>query len=488
MPDHIFSRIELNTILSSTIGKTLKEVDKNDVFARTQKNPKITGIAGDVIEQSVLGYKADTKQSADLLVDNIPVELKTTGIRYSKKDKNSIEAKEPMSITAVSPETIVNETFDSSKFWNKIAHTLFVYYLYDFKDTVKAAEYADFTIQGFQFHHFNEHDIKILQNDWSIVRNFIRNVKEEDIDSEYPKISKLRSKMMYLDTAPKWPHRPRFRLKRAVVTNIVKEHFGKNFEALNGSNSFNSYSELDEKLHKFTKLYKNQTIEQIATTLGFLIPPNKPINKSIGEQIVAKMFGAKTNKLRNIDTFAKLGIIPKTIVQNSKKQRTEDMKFESIDFNEWSDNNIQNFEDSYIYNFFSSQTMLYIIFRETSEKTPLEKTVFKGFKRLQFSDEFLQNSLKPVWNQVREMIWNNEVKVSKIYNKQGQLILTPKTKVPKEETNLPKSKDFDFFIRGTGSDAAKGKVLTLNGYKMYLQYIWIKGSTIIGILSKVDYV
>jgi len=43
--------------------------------------------------------------------------------------------------------------------------------------------------------------------------------------------------MMYMDTAPKWPNRPRFRLKRAVVTNIVKEHFGVHFEPLKPENS-----------------------------------------------------------------------------------------------------------------------------------------------------------------------------------------------------------------------------------------------------------
>lgn len=41
-------------IQRSTTNKTLGEVDTNRVFDRTKANPKITGIAGDVIEQSVL--------------------------------------------------------------------------------------------------------------------------------------------------------------------------------------------------------------------------------------------------------------------------------------------------------------------------------------------------------------------------------------------------------------------------------------------------
>lgn len=38
------------------VNKTLGQVDVNNVFARTITHPKITGIAGDVVEQSILGY------------------------------------------------------------------------------------------------------------------------------------------------------------------------------------------------------------------------------------------------------------------------------------------------------------------------------------------------------------------------------------------------------------------------------------------------
>ena len=75
---HIFSKDRLIRIFNECINKTLGEVDKNHVFDKTISNPKITGIAGDVIEQSVLGYPADQRQEPDLLVDGIKVELKTT--------------------------------------------------------------------------------------------------------------------------------------------------------------------------------------------------------------------------------------------------------------------------------------------------------------------------------------------------------------------------------------------------------------------------
>lgn len=153
---HPYRKIDLFSRLNAHLGMTLGEADVNHVFDRTIKHPKITGIAGDVVEQSILGYPSDSDQRPDLIVDGIPTELKVTGLRRSKADPNEFEAKEPMSITAVSPEQIVYEEFYSSHFWEKSEHLLIVYYLYDSETTVKAADYADFPIEGFDFHEFRK--------------------------------------------------------------------------------------------------------------------------------------------------------------------------------------------------------------------------------------------------------------------------------------------------------------------------------------------
>ena len=83
--DSQFSFGEIKKLFSSFIGKTLGEADKKNVFERAKNKPKITGIAGDVVEQSILGYKANSDNRPDILVDGEPVEVKTTGIRFSKK-------------------------------------------------------------------------------------------------------------------------------------------------------------------------------------------------------------------------------------------------------------------------------------------------------------------------------------------------------------------------------------------------------------------
>mgnify|MGYP000001808018 CR=1 FL=1 len=66
-----------------------------------------------------------------------------------------------MSITAVSVDKIGSQdNFYESTLWHKLEELLLVYYLYDSDKTVKASEYSNFPIQGYQFLIFSEEDKK----------------------------------------------------------------------------------------------------------------------------------------------------------------------------------------------------------------------------------------------------------------------------------------------------------------------------------------
>lgn len=487
---HKFSRDDLETILQNAVNKTLGEVDVNRVFDRTITHPKITGIAGDVVEQSVLGCPADSKKEADLLVDGVPIELKTTGIREPKKDNGFIyEAKEPMSITAVSPDSIVNEEFETSSFWHKLEHLLIVYYHYDSPVTVKASDYANFFIKGYQFHEFSAEEREMLENDWLIVRDFIRELQYDYADPKaaYPRISsELRKQLMLIDTAPKWPHAPRFRLKRPAVTTLVQKHFGTKLEKLN--ETYSSFKELDAQLHKLTIKYKGKTVRELLQTLGIPGPLSDKgdVSKGISEQIIIKMFGGTAKKLSKIELFSKVGLMPRTIVQTMSGARTEDTKLFKIDFPEWTDPGA-TFEESFAYNYFSAQQFLCIIFQEPSSKAKLLDNIFIGFKRLAFSEELIYSEIKPLWDIVRNLVNNDQLVATIMHDKNGNPLINKKTNTERVQLNFPKSKDHTFFVRGSGTDSTY-KNLELNGIKMYTQYVWMKGSVINYMLGKVEFI
>ncbi len=481
---HFFHKGDLIQILDGCINKTLGAVDKNNVFDRTISNPKITGIPGDVVEQSVLGYPADTRQAPDLSIDGVQTELKTTGIRYSKKEKNKYEAKEPMSITAVSPHKIINENFDTSAFFHKLEHMLLVYYLYDSSTTVTASEYANFPIKGYQFFQFNDTDMAVLQKDWQLVRDFIAHLQTNyaDYESQYPRLSSaLRSQLLYIDTAPKWPNRPRFRLKRSVVTNIVQEHFGDSFEQL--PNTYSSYAEIDSKCNALTKLYKNKTVHTLSKEFSMTGNIN---SKSISERIIVKMFSGNSKKMNQISLFSKIGLRGKSIVLSAAGLRTEDMKLFPIDFEELTTPDL-SFENSLFYDYFSGNQILCIIFEEPAADAAFKNNKFLGFKRLSFDDYFMQQQIKPVWNEIRKLILNDELKLIPTINKKtGLPVMNAKTGIPQSSPNFPKAKDNIIFVRGSGSDSTK-KPEEVNGIKMYKQYIWIKGNYLAERLSGIDF-
>ena len=167
---------------------------------------------------------------------------------------------------------IVTEEFETSNFWHKLAHMLWVYYWYKSPVTVNLDGYKDFPILGYQFYEFSDGDKLMLRQDWLLVRDFLivihrdyRTKKERE--QQYPRLShELRSQLMLIDTAPKFPNNPRFRLKRAYATVIADQYFSKkHFEKLD--ESIGKYADIDWKCQVLTNKYKGKTFKQIANSL-----------------------------------------------------------------------------------------------------------------------------------------------------------------------------------------------------------------------------
>lgn len=476
---HRFTRTDLIRRLEACRNQTLGAVDVNHVFDCTKTKPKITGIAGMVVEQSVLGYPADSRQAPDLLVDNVLTELKTTGVRLNKKVSPPVyEAKEPMSITAVSPEHIVHENFAESHFWHKLEHLLLVYYHYDSEKSVPAAEYARFLIKGYDFHTFSPEETEILRQDWTLVRDFLRRLQEEydDAPAQYPRLSsELRSQLLFIDTAPKWPNPPRFRLKRSVVSAMVRRCFGDTLEQL--PDKYNSYAAVDAKLHALSQQYAGKTIRELKE--GFCIPDCK----SMAEAFVVSMFGGKSRKMSSIELFQEIGLIGKTITVTQRGTRTEDMKLFPIDFDELEET---EFEDSEFYDYFANHQFLYIIFEEPSAEAPLEENRFLGFKRFFFNEAFIEKEVKNVRQRIRDLIVNRTLRDIPVLDKQGNPVINKKSGTARSAPNFPKSSEGLLFLRGTGTDASD-KTLVINGISMLRQNLWIKGSYMVQALDSMPY-
>lgn len=520
MAEHIYEKEDLVNRFDNILGITLEKIDNKGFFERVQAYSLQKGVAGSLIEQCVLGYEPDSKQEADLIVvdgnKNIKTELKTTGMVLSDTAHPHFVAKEPMSITAVGVYDIADQTFETSHFWEKLEHMLIVYYHYLADHPVEAYDYRTFPVKGYEFHEFEEIEVEALRQDWEHVRELAARivshypgehtkewkeaVKQEYIDTH----GELRRVLNYVDLAPKFP--PRFRLKKPIVSSIISKHFGYELEQLPGK--YTSVSDIDAKCDELTRKYKGKTIGELANNFDItVISPTGKEKKGIAEEITISMFGGKSKKLNQIELFSRFGLIGKSIVLTSKGGRTEDMKLFHVDFDEITRNEIidsdgsvrtYEFEDSDLYSYFADHEFLCIVFQESDvtlvetqnnvdyviEQTnyELSQNRFVGFKRLVFSDEFIDTAVRGLWEDIRDKVLNHKLVDVVKKDKNGKPVINPNGEVS-SAPNFMKSSQNTVFLRGSGTDSSF-KTEIVNGIKMLPQYVWIKGSAVVNLISE----
>lgn len=506
--DRRFTKAQVYALLEGAKGKTLGEVDKSHQFDRTLKSEKITGIAGDVIEQSVFGYERDSDQECDIEIDGVLTELKTTGVRVQKGDLKNVKgktgdaynaylcAKEGISITGVTFEPIPQTDFLTSHFWEKSEHLLIVFYEYQSYEVVPASGYARFPIIDYCYNSFSEAEQAQLRNDWEIVRDHLLKVYADYPDSESRNehlegfTHLLRPNLLLIELVPGFKRRasgsyqrPRYRLKQTFVDYIVHGHFDKSRaqHEIMLKESFSSFAQLDARCHALSEKYRGKTLLQLKEMLEI-----DADSKSIAARCVIRMFGTDCKRLNQITDFTKAGIIAKTITVTPEGGRTEDMKLKHIDFEEWADRDA-DFEDSDIYSYFCEHSFLCPIFCEYDSQD-LGKIVFEGFKRFAFDEEFIENEVRRTWEDSRRLIHSNELEWEYLYDKDGNKRKNSNGTYM-GAPNFPKSSEYKVFFRG-GADVSTEKTRTecVNGIRMLPQFFWLKGSYIAKKLQKIQFI
>lgn len=525
--DRKYTKAFVYNLLEGVKGKTLGEVDKSHQFARTIEKPKITGIAGDVIEQSVFGYERDSEQECDIEIDGVLTELKTTGVRVPENKKKAakgkigaeynifLRAKEPISITGVTFKPDIQRDFMTSHFWEKSEHLLIVFYEYKSKDRVPASEYSNFPIVDYCYNSFSDDERGKLQKDWEIVRDYLQVIyakfpsQDERNQNLVGFTGKLRDRLMLIDLAPGFKktdsgsyQKPRYRLKRTFVDYIVQGHFNKSRVAteIKLKESFSSFAQLDSRCNALTAKYKGMTVVQLKEALCV---ETDITAKHFGAQCIIKMFEANCKRLNQITDFTKVGIIAKTVTITPTGGKTEDTKLQHIDFGEWADRNL-DFEDSELFTYFCEHSFLCPIFCERGDMAPrrakeskeahkrriseeCKKTTFEGFKRFAFDDDFIEKEVKRTWEDSRKLIHRNELRWEYEYDKQGNKKVNTSGSYS-GAPNFPKSSEYNIFFRGSAevsNDATRTEVV--NGIKMLPQYFWLKGTYIVAKLQELSY-
>lgn len=272
-------------------------------------------------------------------------------------------------------------------------------------------------------------------------------------------------------------------MKKTFIDYIVQGHFANSREEVSLKDSFSSFAELDAKCHTLTQKFKGKTLPELKELLDVT---TSIATKDFVAKCIIKMFDAECKRLNQILDFTKVGIIAKTITITPTGGRTEDMKLASVDFEEWSDRDI-DFEESELYSYFNEHSFLCPIFMEMDENDP-SKTIFEGFKRFSFDDEFINSEVRRTWENTRYLIHQNKLEWVYVINKKTGERIKNKSGSYKGAPNLPKSAEYTVFLRG-GADVSteESRSEIVNNIKMLPQFFWLKGSFITEKLRTLSY-
>lgn len=496
-------------------GKTFEELD--EVFFENMTPDK--GLLGHFMEMSVLGMPMNSLQEADLEITyengkTCSTELKTTGVHdRGLADGETYHAKECASLTAVSIGSIENESWEESHFYKKLAHLLWVFYFYKRNKgqmRVPYEEYKKFPVLGYAFFHLAERpdDLAKFKSDWEKARQFIIEANKKDNPEEwYPLLhSSIKKNLFFVDIAPRYQKKdpltkkesqtPRFRLKKPYVNTLFQEFWRKknnkkSLEIL--KRSYLSMDDFDADLRSLSGQYRNQTVGALAKHFNLCVDDAglDNLKKDVSEKIASRMFGCESKAFGKIKFFSEMGIIAKTVVLSNRNLRTEDMKLFTMNLEQMENPGLP-YEETEFVEYFSDKQLLCVIFKEPFAKAPLKDNVFVGFKRLVFPDSIVDGPVKKMYEESCRLIREKCVEERLCRDKNENVIIN-KNGEKRVSLNFPKAKDYDVFVRGTGTDSSKkywrfeGKSIDGSGIiKSYALQFWLKGTYVAKALSELD--
>ena len=114
----------------------------------------------------------------------------------------------------------------------------------------------------------------------------------------------------------------------------------------------------------------------------------------------------------------------------------------------------------------------------------LASNIFVGFKRIVFSEEFINTTVKKLWEDTRDKIKNHKLIDVVQKSKNGSIVFLKNGEIS-TAPNFLKGSDNDVFLRCSGQDSALvHKTECVNGICMLPQYVWIKGLAVVNELNQ----
>lgn len=345
------SKEELLKIANACINIPFKDIQNKEQLA----NSKNKGSIGNMIQECWFGRIPNSLPEPDFA--EIGVELKVTPFFYNKSGKAT--AKERLVLNILNYMEEVKTTFETSHFWLKNKSILLMHYEY-----IKNLSKEDYKIISAILFEYSEKDLIIIKQDWEKIIKKIKDGKAHELSE---------GDTLYLGACRKGSggekdlreqpfstikaYQRAYCLKQSYMTHILNTYV---------LNQRSEESIIDNESQLEQQGFENYIINKIKPYFGK--SQNELIKefelnasmKNVNERIIAAILGIKGN-IAATEEFKKANIVPKTIRVNfGDKNIKESMSFPTFKFTEIIK---EEWEDSFMYNLFSSTKFMFIIFK-----------------------------------------------------------------------------------------------------------------------------
>lgn len=411
------------------VGKTIRSLVKAETVERYYLKPTNKGWLGNAIESDWFDIPNNNRNEADIPYLNL--EIKVTPIYLTK---NGWSAKERLTLNIFDFNDEYKREFRNASFIQKANLTELLYYQY-----LNDCSYPDFKIvNAYLFNimdELSEEDLLIIESDWNIIVNKIKEGKAEELSDKLTKYlaattkggksEKNLTKQPFSNTLA---HRRAFTLKPSYMSQFARKIMGEE----SSEKIFKSPSELKNKtfeeiiIDKFSP-FIGRTKYELATEFGVEV---KDKNDKASSAILARKMLNLSGDIQNTDEFKKAGIAVKIVTFNSAiKHRYRKLEegfkillpngnyelkpFELVDV-DW--------EKSELFDYLSTYKFLLVAFEHNGQDV-----IFRGAKFWSVPTEDLEK-VGEIWNKTKE-IFNTGVNLRYIptKNKKGYIV----------ENNLP---------------------------------------------------
>lgn len=324
------------------------------------------------------------------------VELKVTP--FKKLNNGSYSAKERLVLNIINYLKEHKYTFYNSSFWRKNQSLLLMFYEY-----VEDKPLEELKIFDSILYEYPESDLKIIENDWHIIIQKIKNGLAHEISE---------ADTMYLAACTKGANR--LSTRPQPFSNIPAKQRAYSFKTSYMTQLLNDYVlgfKSSEKIIKNPDDLINKNFEQIILDkfrpfIGLTKEKLKSIfniqskAKSDNAIIVAKIL--EINDVEKADEFNKANIKVKTIKQSFKGIVKESMSFPTFKFNEIVK---EDWETSTLRDTFAMTKFLFVVFTEHKDNSlTLSKTLF-----WHMPEPVLDSEVRIVWEDTVQKIKTGKI-------------------------------------------------------------------------------